>query len=433
METGMRSTAAANDRTSRKTGIPKLSSMDSSLSLLREGYTFVSTRCDRLGSDAFRTRLMLTPVVCMRGADAAALVYDSGHFDRTKAMPIATLRLLQDEGSVQQLSGEAHRVRKAMFMAVMSPQALERARTDFAEQLRAAVPRWQSEGSVILHDVLRDVLTRSVCAWASIPLSDREAEARSREFGAMIDHAGSIGPRLLRARRLRNRSEIWARGLIERTRRGEIKAEDGTALAAIAAHVDADGKSLDLAEASVELLNVLRPTVAVGRFIVFGAHALAEHPAWADAFAAGDEEDLEAFVQEVRRAYPFFPVAGARACEAFSWHGHAFQAGDWVLLDLYGTNHDPRLWDSPQEFRPERFRGWQGDPYTLVPQGAGAFDTGHRCPGEWLTIVLMKEAMRFLTRNILYTVPRQDLRINLANMPALPGRGLVIADIRQTT
>jgi fatty-acid peroxygenase len=183
----MPSPAAPTTRRSGRSGIPTLPAIDSSVSLLREGYTFISSRCDRLGADAFRTRLMLTPVVCMRGAEAAALVYDSGHFDRAAAVPRLTLRLLQDEGSVQQLTGEAHRVRKAMFMAMMTPQALDRARAVFAEQLHAAVPRWQSEGRVVLHEAVRDVLTRTACAWAGVPLAEEEAAERSREIGAMID------------------------------------------------------------------------------------------------------------------------------------------------------------------------------------------------------------------------------------------------------
>lgn len=428
----MRSSAVA-DSPSSQGGIPRLSSLDSSVALLREGYTFISNRCDRLRADAFRTRLMLAPVVCMRGAEAAELVYDSGHFDRTAAVPKSTLRLLQDEGSVQQLEGEAHRVRKALFMRMMTPQALDRARAIFGEQLRAAIPGWQAEGRVVLHDAVRDVLLRSVCAWAGVPLAEEEVAQRSREIRAMIDHAGIVRSRSPWTQHLRNRSEAWARDLVERTRRGELRPDEGSALAIVARHTDADGDRLDLSEAGVELLNVLRPTVAVGRFIVFGVHALIENTRWREAFAAQEEADLEPFVQEVRRFYPFFPAAGARTCEGFRWHGHSFEAGDWVLLDLYGTNHHPRLWEAPEAFRPERFRGWRGNPYTLIPQGAGDFETGHRCPGEWLTIALMKEAMRSFSRGIRYEVPMQDLSINLGTMPALPKSGLVIDEVRATS
>jgi fatty-acid peroxygenase len=99
-----------------------------------------------------------------------------------------------------------------------------------------------------------------------------------------------------------------------------------------------------------------------------------------------------------------------------------------VLLDLYGTNHDERLWPEPGRFRPERFRDWAGDPYTLIPQGGGAYETGHRCPGEWLTMGLIREAIRLLSRT-RYEVPDQDLSISLRKMPALPASGFVIANV----
>ena len=62
------------------------------------------------------------------------------------------------------------------------------------------------------------------------------------------------------------------------------------ALGAIASHRDLGGQPLPLRIASVELLNVLRPTVAVAVFITFAAHALHLHPEWRARFRAGDDE-----------------------------------------------------------------------------------------------------------------------------------------------
>ena len=48
--------------------LPALKTPDSSIDLLREGYTFIPRRCDRLGTDGFRARLLLKPVTCIHGA-----------------------------------------------------------------------------------------------------------------------------------------------------------------------------------------------------------------------------------------------------------------------------------------------------------------------------------------------------------------------------
>lgn len=173
-------------------------------------------------------------------------------------------------------------------------------------------------------------------------------------------------------------------------------------------------------------------SVAVSLFVIFAALALHRHPEWRERLHRPEgAEDLEPFVQEVRRFFPFFPFVGGRVREQFEWRGHEFQEGAWVLLDLYGTNHDPRLWGDPESFRPERFHRWSGSAFTLIPQGAGDFATGHRCPGEWATIELMKRAVRLLVHEMAYEVPEQDLEVDLSRMPAIPGSRFTIRNVRQ--
>lgn len=410
--------------------IPLLRTPDSSLALLREGYTFISRRCDRLGTDAFRTRLLLRPAVFLRGADAARVFYSGERFDRTGAFPPSILHLLQDLGSVQSLDGEAHRHRKDMFLTVLQGTGSERITDLLAEEWRAAVPRWQRAGRVVLHDEVREVLTRTALGWAGVPFTERDVRRRTRELALMVDRAGTVGPRNWRARIERNRSERWARELVSRTRAGALDVPGDSALAVIARHRDTDGELLTVPAAAVELLNVLRPIVAVSRFVVFAALALLQHPRWQQTFAAGEEADLFGFVDEVRRVFPFFPLIAGRVARPFRWAGYDFPVGQRVLLDLYGTNHDERLWPEPEVFRPERFRDWPGDPYTLVPQGAGNYRDGHRCPGEPMTRLLIAESVRLLTRAMHYRVGVQDLSVSLRQLPSLPRDGFVVHDVR---
>ena len=118
--------------------IPRDPLPDATLALLREGYPFISRRCDRFGSDLFETRLMLRPAICMRGAEAARIFYDGERFTRRNAMPEGTLRLLQDHGSVQQLDGQAHLHRKSLFMSFMTPEGIGRLEALVAEAFPAA-------------------------------------------------------------------------------------------------------------------------------------------------------------------------------------------------------------------------------------------------------------------------------------------------------
>lgn len=410
--------------------IPHAKGLDNTIALLREGYPFISSRCDAMDTDIFATRLMLRPAICVRGASAASMFYHSGRFTRHGAMPPTTIRLLQDVGSVELQDGASHRARKAMFMGMMTPERLD-ALTALAEQeWRDALSRWERRDAIVLFDEVRAILCRTACRWAGVPLPERQVGPRTHQFAAMIDNAGRFGPRNWWAQLRRQGTERWAGEFVERYRRGELDVPADHALAVIADYREPDGQPLSTEIAAVELINILRPTVAVARFVAFEAHALYRHPDAAARVRDGDDGDLERFVQEVRRSYPYFPFIGGRALEPIDWEGYAIDTGDWVLLDLYGTDHDRRLWEDPQVFRPERFRDWDESAYTLIPQGAGDHYTTHRCAGEWPTIHLMRQAAAFLTREMRYEVPEQDLSIDLSRMPARPKSGVALRDIR---
>ncbi|PWS37068.1 cytochrome P450 [Falsiroseomonas bella] len=405
---------------------PRDPAFDSTFALLREGYRFIPARCERLDTDVFETRLMLRRAICMRGEEAARMFYAPDRFTRRGALPQTTLRLLQDKGSVATLDGAAHRRRKAMFMSLMGAESLAALEAAAEDAWQARIATWPARQDVVLLDEAHAVFCRAACRWAGIPLPEAETPARTRELAAMIAGAGAFGPSVLKALRLRRRTERWASGLVRQVRRGALQAPEGSALRVFAEHRDAEGQLLPPGTVAVELINILRPTVAVARFVVFAALALHREPAWRRRLAAAPTSaELEAFVQEVRRFHPFFPMVAGRVRAAFDWRGHHFRDGDWVLLDLYGTDHDPRIWGDPEVFRPERFHDWDGSPFNFVPQGGGEHFTGHRCPGEWATIALMRGAVRLLAR-LPWDMPEQDLTVDLSRMPAQPRSGVIL-------
>lgn len=414
------------------TEIPRDKTFDCSLALLTNGYRFISERCERNGEDLFLTRMMLRPAVCVRGEDAARMFYHPDRFSRKLAMPPQTLMSLQDIGSVQQLKGDAHRHRKQMFMSLMSPESIKRLGDLFEEKWRARVKFWQASGTqVTLHHEVEDLLCRAVCEWTGIRLSEAEAPRRAREFSAMIDGAGAIGPRNWKGLALRHRTERWAQKLIKDVRHSPLSRAERSPLETIALYRDENGDALSTETAAVELVNILRPTVAVGRFITFAALALHTYPEYRDRLREGGEEWREMFTQEVRRYYPFFPLVAGNAMEDIEWQGHHIPRGTWVMLDMHGTNHDPRSWQDPHTFRPERFKNWKGNAFSLIPQGAGGFDDGHRCPGEWITIELIKRALHMLVSGMEYQVPLQDLTVRLSRLPAIPESRFIISQVRE--
>ena len=402
-------------------------SFDATLALKRDPYGFISSRCRRLGSDVFQTRLLLRKTVCMTGCEAGELFYDPSRFIRDGAAPVALQKTLFGRGGVQGLDGEAHTHRKQMFLLLTHPAEVARLVERAEYQWRSLVPRWRSQGRIVLYDELHELLTRAVCDWAGVALPEGEVRTRAHDLALLFDRAGSVGAGHFEARAARVRCERWAMAIVAQMRERGSATESPARR--IARHRSRDGVLLDERTAAVELLNLLRPTVAVSVFIVFAAHALKLAPHYREVLQSGDDAFAECFVQEVRRFYPFFPAVPAVAREDFEWRGYDFRAGTRVLFDLYGTNHDERIWKEPETFRPERFLERAPGPFELVPQGGGA-PLGRRCPGESIAVELTKLGLDFLATHMEYEVPPQDLQIDRTRLPALPRSRFVMAHVR---
>ncbi len=411
--------------------IPQEPGFDSTRALLADPYRFIGRRCRAHNAPFFRTRILLRRTICMSGPQAAQLFYDPQRFERRGATPEPVRATLFGKGGVQGLDGEAHRSRKRMLLDLLAPSRARDLARATERQWQTQASRWAGCPRVVLYDELQRLLTRAVYLWAGMALEEAEVPDRTRELVALFDQAAAVGVGHLQARRDRQRLEQRMQRFIEDVREGRARVEPGRAAHTIAWHREPDGRLLEPRVAAIELLNVLRPTVANAVFVVFAAHALERNPQCRQRIAAGDDDYLERFVQEVRRFYPFFPAVVARVRDDFDWQGYEFYAGERVMLDLYGTNHDPSAWDAPETFDPERFRVSNPSPFELVPQGGGEHTHGHRCPGEWMTIEIMKTALAFLTRELRYSVPQQDLAIAFDRMPALPRSRMVIADVRR--
>lgn len=422
-DTGRRSSPRTLDM------LPHDPAPDATLSLLSLGYRFIPQRCARLKTDAFRTRLMLRDVICMQDPDAAALLYGTPGLTRRGAMPKTVLHLLQDEGSVQQIEGEPHQHRKSMFLGLLTEQGRADA---LAEAFRMAwmerLATWEGAAQVTLLTEASTVIAHAVTRWCGLPFSDDEVEEIAGTLFSMIDATGKVSPAVVKALADRSALEERLRAVVRDAR---AQPEDDTPLHVIARHRDLAGDLLTEEVAAVEILNLLRPTVAVGRYIVFAALTLHRLPEWRDHFATGQDTDLEEFVEEVRRISPFFPFTAAVTTQEVRWRDMILPEGQWLMLDLYGTCQDPVAFPIPAQFRPGRGLSWRNQDYHFIPQGAGRIATTHRCPGELVTVRLMAEAVRMLCCDMRYQVPEQDLSVSLKQIPAQPADGFVIAQVRR--
>jgi fatty-acid peroxygenase len=412
--------------------------LDSTLPLLSRGYAWLPDLSRRKSPGPVRTRLLGKPAIALRGPAAVTFFYDEDHVRRRSALPEPVLSTLFGHGAVHTLDGAQHRTRKSLFVSLLKDASgVARLAQQVAEEWERSSKEWSQQPQVTLFDEVSLLITRAVCRWAGVPLAgqpDDEARRTAHDLIAMVDGFATAGPRHWRARRARTRQEQRLAELVE-----ELRSADGDAssegtqadsvVRAVAAHRDADGQLLDPRTAAVEILNVIRPTVAVTWYTVFGAHALHRNPALRPRLAQDRDGYGRAFAHELRRFYPFAPFVAGLAPHDLEWHGEAISEGSLVLLDLYGQNHDPELWHDPYMFDPERFVGREPGRDELVPQGGGDAAEGHRCPGEDITLAVLSTLLPRLAR-LEYEVPDQDLRIPLNRVPTRPRSGFVIADVR---
>ncbi|WP_214754281.1 cytochrome P450 [Exiguobacterium sp. s16] len=408
--------------------IPKEQGLDHSLAFLREGYLYVPNRRKSFQSNLFETRLLGERAICLGGAEAAALFYDADKFVRQDAAPKRLLKTLFGEDGVQTLDGAAHAHRKKMFMSLMFPGNIERLTRLVSREWERALDATEDE--TVLYHMAQEVLMRAVCEWAGIPLGEHEVKQRTDEMRLLFESGTALGPKHIRGRAARSSAESWVRKMVEEVRTNRLLPNEQTALYEFSWHRDEAGELLPADVVAVEVINIIRPTVAVSIYVLFTVLALHQFPE-ARARLAYGETDSTWFVQEVRRFYPFFPVTAARVKQDFEWDGFAFEQGTLVLLDLYGTNHDPAHWTEPEQFNPDRFKGWTESPFTFIPQGGGDVDFGHRCAGEHVTIAIMRETIDVFLNRYRYEVPSQDLSYSFVDLPSLPKSGLVLKRVER--
>ncbi|WP_328623043.1 cytochrome P450 [Streptomyces sp. NBC_00354] len=397
---------------------------DSTLALMTQGYAWLPDRMRVAADGTVRTHLLGRPTIALRGPEAVAFFYDEDHVARAAALPDPVLDTLFGHGAVHTLDGRAHRVRKAMFLSLLKEAdgvaalgALVRGRF-----LAAVTGRpWERQ---VLFDTAAESLALAVCDWAGLPLADTAVADLSRDCTAMVDGFASPGPRHVRAHRARARQEQALAKLVSDVRATRADAvTEGSALGAVARHRDADGALLDPRIAAVELLNVIRPTIAIAWLVTFAAHALHRWPHHCELLRSGTDGGYAvAFAHEVRRFYPFAPFVGGLAARDLTWRGEEIAKDTLILLDLYGQNHDPALWTNPYRFDPHRFTGPHSPLDLLVAQGGGDPAHGHRCPGEDITVTALAVIATELAR-LDFDVPEQDLAIPLSRIPTLPRSG----------
>ncbi|WP_096550158.1 cytochrome P450 [Ureibacillus thermosphaericus] len=410
--------------------IPRDEGIDHSLALLKEGYEYILNRRKSLQTNIFETRILGKKAICMGGKEAAQLFYDQTKFQRQDAVPNRIIETLFGKNSVQTLDGVAHRHRKKMFMNVLTKEKINEFLDIAKLEWEKALDQWSKETEIIFYEEMKTLLCKAAFKWIGYPPHEKDTEILMNEIGAMFETPIAFGLQHWIGRNKRNQLEKKMEKLIEKIRSNEVQVQSESILHQFVFYKDLNGSLLDVETVAVEIINILRPIVAISIYINFIVMALSQFP-HERVKLKNTPDYIHLFIQEVRRFYPLVPVAAAKAKSSFTWNGYAFHEGTLVLLDIYGTNHDSNIWVNPDEFQPERFAQWQDDQFSFIPQGGGRYETTHRCPGEQLTIEAMKLSLEYLLNKMDYEIPEQDMYITMDTIPSIPKSKVILKNVKR--
>lgn len=393
---------------------------------LDEGYLLFSTLREEANAPVVKARLLNKEVIAVYGQEAAEKFYDPNNFKREGAMPKLVLKTLFGEEGVQTMDGQSHEHRKTIFMNLMTSKRMEDYHQIVDKNLSEKLD--QQQGEFDLFDLSKDVLFRSICEWAGIDLSKipkEEVEQLADYQISMISSAVTNPATHIKGVENRKKSEKWAQSLIEDARIHPVANKEEVALYAFANATDEQGELLPINVAAVELLNVIRPTVALTVWIALMGHALFSRSDIYQRLRAEFTQLQDSFIQEMRRYYPFFPMLPAFATKDVEIDGYRIPKDSWVVLDLYGTNHDERSIESPEVFRISRYLGKEkhisyDEEYEMIAQGGGKFEAMHRCAGEWITLHTLRVFSDQLVNKYELSVPDQDWSIPMNQFPTFP-------------
>ncbi|MGA9283990.1 MAG: cytochrome P450 [Solirubrobacteraceae bacterium] len=225
----------------------------------------------------------------------------------------------------------------------------------------------------------------------------RPVEARpTGRIGRALDHLDEV---------------IYAE--IARRRSEEDLGERADILSLLMLARDEDGRAMSDEELRDELVTLLlagHETTATA--VAWAVERLVRHPAKLARLVAeidegeGDEY-MQAVISETLRVRPVVPMV-VRVLQAPLRVGrHELPAGSRVVPSIYLTNRNPKVYDAPKEFRPERFLDKPPETFSWIPFGGGI----RRCIGASFATLEMKLILQTILKELSPELPSKGSRL----------------------
>jgi cytochrome P450 family 135 len=197
--------------------------------------------------------------------------------------------------------------------------------------------------------------------------------------------------------------------IARRRAQADLAEREDNVLSQLLGARDEDDRALTDGELRDELVSLLlagHETTSTAT--AWAIERLVRHPAKlarlvAEIDSGMEDEYMQAVIHETLRCRPVIPGVVRLLHEPLRIAGYELPAGTRVVASIYLTNRNPRVYEDPDEFRPERFLHTPPDTFAWIPFGGGI----RRCIGASFAMLEMKTMLRTMLKELHPSVPRR--------------------------
>jgi cytochrome P450 family 135 len=273
----------------------------------------------------------------------------------------------------------------------------KRTRAITLEVILRAVFGVEAERMGALREAIGGLLTPAQTPMLLLAAIRRPVEVRpTGAFGRALDHLDEV---------------IYAE--IARRRAQQDLGERADILSLLLLARDEDGAAMTDQELRDELVTLLlagHETTATA--VAWAVERLVRHPdklarLVAEIDAGEGDEYMQAVISETLRVRPVVPMVVRVLRAPLEVGGRELPAGARVVPSIYLTNRNPKIYDAPKEFRPERFLDKPPETFSWIPFGGGI----RRCIGASFATLEMKLILQTVLRELAPELPARGGRL----------------------
>jgi cytochrome P450 len=379
-------------------------------------------RCGERYGEMFTMRFFPSGrrIVVVSGAELVKQVFTAPPELAPSAAGSSPVAPVMGPSSVLTLTGPEHIRQRRLLLPPFHGERMKEYEDTIVQATRRDVATWPEGTPMSLQERTRAITLEVILRAVFGVEAERMAELREAIGGLFEPLSLPILLRLALSRPTMERPKgSFGRALdrldeviyaeIARRRAREDLGERKDILSLLMQARDEEGVAMTDEELRDELVTLLlagHETTATS--VAWAIERLVRHPdklarLTAEIDAGESEEYMQATIHETMRVRPVVPMVVRILKEPLRVGEHELPTGTRVAPSIWLTNRDPKVYEEPEEFRPERFVGSQPETFAWIPFGGGV----RRCIGASFALLEMKLMLRTILSELQPSLPRE--------------------------